>query len=212
MSLKKNTVDILGQTTENIVDNNIDIVANSILNELLAAVPVVSILTSGYQVFNEYQIAKRAKHFLEFISACESKSPQKVSEIFKNKSNLEMGMEIMNALDTSYLVIHAKMIATTALLYESEKIQRDKFLKYIHIIPKLTSYLLNQIEICYERNVSEITQLGYGIKGVSDDDLTIELELYGFVTIFTHVFVDKQYRATDDLIYFYEYIFQPSNN
>ena len=62
MSLKKNTVDILGQTTENIVDNNIDIVANSILNELLAAVPVVSILTSGYQVFNEYQIAKRAKH------------------------------------------------------------------------------------------------------------------------------------------------------
>ena len=45
MSLKKNTVDILGQTTENIVDNNIDIVANSILNELLAAVPVVSIIS-----------------------------------------------------------------------------------------------------------------------------------------------------------------------
>ena len=212
MSLKKNTVDVLGQTTENIVDNTVDIVANNVLNELLKAIPFTSVLTGGYQVFTEYHVNERARIFLEFITACESQSPQKISEIFKNKSNLEMGMEIMNALDTSYLVIHAKMIATTALLYDSELLKRDKFLKYIHIIPRLTSYLLSQIKLCYERNVSEIHQLDYGIKGVSDEDLTIELELYGFVKIFTHVYGDKQYIATDDLMYFYEHIFQPSNN
>ncbi|MEG0619493.1 MAG: hypothetical protein RR557_09370 [Bacilli bacterium] len=212
MKIKKRALDVGSATTENLIDNTLLSTADSVLEEFIKAFPFVSAFKGVYQGFYQYQLSKRTQQFLYYIDACELESPKKINEIFKDKSNLEMGMEIMNAIELSYLEKHARMIARATILYDAKEISRSEFLKYMHIIPKLTSYLLDQIKECYERNKLELTNPRHGLKDATDEDLTLELESYGFVQIITHPFGGKEYKATGFLLNFYENIFQSEHD
>lgn len=205
------TTSIVAETAENIFDNAVQVTASTLVEEIVKAIPVTNAVKSIYNGIRSIQETRRATQFLIFVQECEDHSTGDILKIFRNKNNLEMGMEILNALEISYLEKHAQMIARATILYDAKELDRPNFLKYIHIIPKLTSYLLSQVEECYLRNISEKTEFRHGIAGVTDEDLTLELETYGFVNIITHPLGGKEYQATDSLNFLYEKIFQNSH-
>ncbi|HAB43168.1 MAG TPA: hypothetical protein DCE70_06390, partial [Acinetobacter sp.] len=53
------------------------------------------------------------------------------------------------ALGKTYLVHQSKMLARLALLYDVNEINRANFLRYAHIIPHFTSFLLEGLEKAY---------------------------------------------------------------
>ncbi len=208
MNAKNQILGITSEVTENLVDNILLNTTENALEEVIKAFPIVGALKGLYQGFTQYQLNKRAQQFLYFIEECESRDPGDILKIFKDKSNVEMGMEIINALDTSYLVNHAQMLARVTLLYDTEEISREKFLEYVHVIPRLTSHLLTQIKYCYEQQLLLIAA------NKSDDGFgggDFELVGYKFLSPVPLASGGFRYKGTTHLKFFYENIYQNSH-
>ena len=134
---------------ENIIDNTILSTTNNILEEFVKALPVGSLLTSGLDVFKNYQTRKKIQQILYFVEEAQNLQAGKIFEIFSKQDNLEIGSELLNALDKTYLILQSQMLARAAILYDANEIGQTQFLRYAHIIPKFTSFLLKQLEHCY---------------------------------------------------------------
>lgn len=92
---------------------------------------------------------------MEFVKEGENLEPGSLLKIFKDQNNLEIGGELLNALDKTYLVHQSKMLARLALLYDVKEINRENFLRYAHIIPQLTSFLLKGLD-CRGQQILDI--------------------------------------------------------
>ncbi|WEV50101.1 hypothetical protein OZX61_11935 (plasmid) [Acinetobacter sp. ESL0695] len=125
MNTKNKILGITSEASENLVKNVLLNTTENILEEIIKAFPIVSSLKGIYQGFTQYQLNKRAQQFLYFVEECENKNSGNILKIFKDKNNIEIGMEIINALDTSYLVNHAQMLAKVTLLYDTKEISRE---------------------------------------------------------------------------------------
>jgi hypothetical protein len=136
-------ITMLAETAENYFDNNVLETTNTIFQEILKAFPITSSGIAIYRVFRSYSEKQKLQNILEFIKEGENLEPGRVLKIFKDQNNLEIGGELLNALDKTYLVHQSKMLARAALLYDIGEINRLKFLRYAHIIPKFTSFYLN---------------------------------------------------------------------
>lgn len=208
MNTKNKILGITSEASENLVKNVLLNTTENILEDIIKALPMVNSLKGIYQGFTQYQLNKRAQQFLYFVEECENKNSGNILKIFKDKNNIEMGMEIINALDTSYLVNHAQMLARVTLLYDAKEISREKFLEYIHVIPRLTSHLLTQIKYCYEQQLLLIAanKLDDGFVGGN-----FELVGYKFLSPVPLASNGFKYTGTTHLIFFYEKIYQNSN-
>ncbi|WP_286714020.1 hypothetical protein [Acinetobacter sp. UBA2581] len=137
------------QTAENYFDNAVLETTDTIFQEIVKAFPVASSGLTIYQAFRNYNEKQKLKDILEFIKEGESLASGTLLKIFKDQNNLEIGSQLLNALDKTYLVHQSKMLARLALLYDVKEINRANFLRYAHIIPHFTSFLLEGLEKAY---------------------------------------------------------------
>ncbi len=208
MSTSNQILGITSEVGENLVDNVLLNTTENALEEVIKAFPIVNALKGIYHGFTQYQLNKRAQQFLYFVEECENREPGDILKIFKDKNNIEMGMEIINALDTSYLVNHAQMLARVTLLYDTKEISKENFLEYVHVIPRLTSHLLTQIKYCYEQYLLLIAahKADYGFDGGD-----FELVGYKFLCPIPLASGGFRYTGTPQLKFFYEKIYQSSH-
>lgn len=202
------TVSILGETVENIFDNTVMAVAENALEEAMKAFPVVNTLRGLYSAKVSYKEQQRANLFLDFVQEVEQHNAGQVLKIFQGQNHIEMGGEILNALENSYLTIQSQMIARVAILYDVQQIDRKKFLRYSHIIPKLTSFLLDQIKTCFKLHLERQKDEDYRIFNSDCDGAGQELTSYGFLNAIATAGGGDFYQATKELEFFCEYILE----
>ncbi|MBD8010252.1 hypothetical protein [Acinetobacter pecorum] len=198
---------ILAETVENGFDNVVLEVAETALEEIIKAFPITNAVKGIYNCVISYQENQRSFKFIQFVEECELHKPGQIFKIFKDKSNIEMGGEILNALEKSYLPKHSQMIARASILYDSKQLDRRKFLKYSHIIPKLTSYLLTQISTSYHLHLERKNNEDYRIFNNDLDGAGQELASYGFLQTIQTMGSGDFYKGNEELEYFYQHIY-----
>ncbi|GLG82589.1 hypothetical protein [Acinetobacter calcoaceticus] len=203
---------VVGETVENIFDNTVMAVAETALGEAIKAFPIVNVLKGVHGAIVSYREQQRANLFLEFVQEIEQHHAGQVLKIFQGQNNIEMGGEILNALENSYLIIQSQMIARVVILYDVKQIDRKKFLKYAHIIPKLSSFLLEKISTCFRLHLERRNDEDYRIFNSDCDGAGQELTSYGFLNPIQTAGGGDFYQGTEELEFFYEYILNNKHN
>lgn len=209
--MAKNSEDVnklTAEITENLFDNVVLSTTTSIFEEVVKAFPITNAFQTVFNSYRNLQEKRRAIQFIKFVEECERHQAGQILKVYKSKSNLEMGMEIMNAIEDSYLEIHAQMIARVAILYDVKQIDRSNFLKYAHIIPKLSSYLLEQIEDTYKKHIYRVKNPNNGFQHNEILEVSHELQNYGFIVITPGLSGGHSVKGTDELKFFYENIYK----
>jgi hypothetical protein len=199
-------------TVENYFDNEVLETTDTIFQEILKAFPIASAGIAIYKVFRSYNEKQKLRNILEFIKEGETLEPGTLLEIFKDQNNLEIGGELLNALDKSYLVHQSKMLARLALLYDLKQVNKDNFLRYTHIIPYLTSFLLEGLEKAYIAFENNKSNKNYHLKNEECNFSASELERFGFLYVVATFGSGNNYGRSKDLIFFYENIYKNKYN
>ncbi|WP_336949660.1 hypothetical protein [Acinetobacter junii] len=204
--MEKLITNILAETIENTIDNTIENVASTVLIEAIKGFPVVNAVKGTIDNYQSYQQAKRANQFLQFIQECEYHEAGRILKIFSTHSNTEMGKEVLKALESSYIELHSQMIARITILYDSKALTRIKFLRYTHTIPKLSSFLLTQIQVAYRFHLERKNNEDYRIFNRELEGAGEELTSYGFFKSVPTAGSGDFYQGNDELEYFHEHI------
>ena len=196
------------QTAENYFDNTVLETTDTIFQEILKAFPIASSGLAIYKVFRNYNEKQKLKNILEFIKEGEKLASGTLLKIFKNQNNLEIGGELLNALDKVYLIHQSKMLARLALLYDAKEINRENFLRYTHIIPQFTSFLLEGLEKAYLSFEMNKSKKDYYLTNNECNFSASELEKFGFLYVVATFGSGNNYGREKDLIFFYEHIYK----
>lgn len=105
---------ILAETTENYFDATVLETTDTIFQEIVKAIPVASSSVAIYKAFRSYSEKQKLRNILEFIKEGEDLAPGSLLKIFKNQNNLEIGGELLNALDKTYLIHQSKIACTSS--------------------------------------------------------------------------------------------------
>lgn len=205
-----NIKSIITETAENIFDDQV--LTDTFAEELLKSVPLGSLIQAFCRAKKNSNEKQKLEKIIEFIKEGETLAPGTLLEIFKNQNDIETGLELLNALEKCYLVLQSKMLARSAILYDSNEINRDQFLRYAHIIPQFTSYLLEGLEKSYEAFKKNLINKNFHLKNNDCNFAASELEKLGFLSVVTSYGSGNVYSKEKDLIFFYENIFERKDN
>lgn len=201
------TSEILLTTTENLSDEILFKTANSFLEDAVKSIPFASLITGSIETYTRFRILKRAE--TAFIQETENLDNGFAEKFFKQKSNAEIGLEILGILDQTYLEHQARMIGRVTLLLKDKKISKQEFDKYIYIITKLNNHLIDLIDELYliETNRNE-PDFEFDIKNPN-----MELVSFGFLIevssqLYPGATQISQYKKTDYFDYFYKRVFK----
>lgn len=150
MSNKQNINEIALSTAENIADELIFKSATTFVEDLAKSVPVASVVLGLTKAISNYKTAKDQRQLLAFIQEAENTDAEFIKKFFQDKTNIELGFEILGILDQTYLEKQARMIFRVTQLFREKVITKAKFNKYCYIIKKLDSHLIYIIENYYE--------------------------------------------------------------
>lgn len=203
-----NTISTLTETAENFFDNSVLETTDTIFAEILKAFPLASSGLAIYKVFRSYNEKQKLKNILEFIKEGEKLQAGTLLKIFSNQDNLEIGSELLNALDKTYLVFQSKMLARVAILFDTNQINREQFLRYAHIIPKFTSFLLEQLENSYRVFDTNKFNKNFKLENSDCNYAASELENLGFLYVIATFGSGNTYGMENQLKFFYENIYQ----
>ena len=209
MSNKNIARELALTTTENLADEIIFKTANTLLEDTIKSIPFASLITCSIESYTKFRTLKEQKQLLAFIEEAENINVGFIEKFFKNKDNLELGIEILGILDQTYLEKQAKMIGRASVLFKNLSISKQIFDKYTYIITRLNSHLIYLIEEIYtiETNRDD-PEFEYDIKNPN-----MELVNFGFLIevpsqLYPGSTQISQFKKTSDFYYFYENIFK----
>ena len=146
MSNKNIARELALTTTENLADEIIFKTANTLLEDTIKSIPFASLITGSIESYTKFRILKEQKQLLAFIQEAENINQGFIEKFFKDKDNLELGIEVLGILDQTYLEKQAKIMGRATIHFKSLSISKQKFYKYTYIITKLNSHLITIIE------------------------------------------------------------------
>jgi len=100
------------------------------------------------------------------------------------------------------------LLAHLALLYDAKEINRETFLRYAHIIPQFTSFLLEGLDKAYTAFEKNKSNKSYHLKNEECNLSASELERFGFLYVVATYGSGNTYGRSKDLIFFYENVYQ----
>lgn len=203
-----NKLSHIAETAENYFDATVLETTDTIFQEIIKAIPVASSSIAIYKIFRSFNEKQKLKNILEFIQEGENLAAGSLLKIFRNQNNLEIGSELLHALDKTYLIHQSKMLARLALLYDLNEIDRLKFLRYAHIIPQFTSFLLEGLEKAYLSFENNKSKKDYHLKNDECNFSASELEKFGFLYVVATFGSGNNYGRSKDLKFFYENIYK----
>ena len=211
MSNKNIVRELTLTATENLADEIIFKTANTLLEDTIKSIPFASVITGSIESYTKFRILKEQKQLLAFIQEAENINIGFIEKFFKDKDNLELGLEVLGILDQTYLEKQAKMMGRDTIFFKSLSISKQKFDKYTYIITKLNNHLITiiehlQIEITTNSSMSIISLpipnmdlISFGfIQKLPDGSWFSEAQNK---TPFDH-------KITDEYFYFYENVFK----
>ena len=211
MSNKNIARELTLTATENLADEIIFKTANTLLEDTIKSIPFASVITGSIESYTKFRILKEQKQLLAFIQEAENINIGFIEKFFKDKDNLELGLEVLGILDQTYLEKQAKMMGRATIFFKSLSISKQKFDKYTYIITKLNNHLITIIE-----NLQTEITTNSSMSIISLPIPNMDLISFGFIqklpdgswfseaenkTPFDH-------KITDEYFYFYENIFK----
>ena len=211
MSNKNIARELTLTATENLADEIIFKTANTLLEDTIKSIPFASVITGSIESYTKFRILKEQKQLLAFIQEAENINIGFIEKFFKDKDNLELGLEVLGILDQTYLEKQAKMMGRATIFFKSLSISKQKFDKYTYIITKLNSHLITIIE-----NLQTEITTNSSMSIISLPIPNMDLISFGFIqklpdgswfseaenkTPFDH-------KITDEYFYFYENVFK----
>lgn len=211
MSNKNIARELTLTATENLADEIIFKTANTLLEDTIKSIPFASVITGSIESYTKFRILKEQKQLLAFIQEAENINIGFIEKFFKDKDNLELGLEVLGILDQTYLEKQAKMMGRATILFKSLSISKQKFDKYTYIITKLNNHLITIIE-----NLQTEITTNSSMSIISLPIPNMDLISFGFIqklpdgswfseaenkTPFDH-------KITDEYFYFYENVFK----
>lgn len=157
MSNKKIISELTLTTTENLVDEILFKTANTFLDDAIKSIPFASLITSSIQSYARFRTFKEQKQLLAFIQEANNTDHEFIEKFFSDKSNIELGFEILGILDQTYLERQARMIFRATKLFKDTQVTKQKFDKYTYIITKLNQHLISEIDELnnlYQKNIN----------------------------------------------------------
>ena len=211
MSNKNIARELTLTATENLADEIIFKTANTLLEDTIKSIPFASVITGSIESYTKFRILKEQKQLLAFIQEAENINIGFIEKFFKDKDNLELGLEVLGILDQTYLEKQAKMMGRATILFKSLSISKQKFDKYTYIITKLNNHLITIIEHLQ----TEITT-NSSMSIISLPIPNMDLISFGFIQKLPDGswFSEAQnktpfdHKITDEYFYFYENIFK----
>ncbi|CAM2840243.1 hypothetical protein [Acinetobacter celticus] len=211
MSNKNIARELTLTATENLADEIIFKTANTLLEDTIKSIPFASVITGSIESYTKFRILKEQKQLLAFIQEAENINIGFIEKFFKDKDNLELGLEVLGILDQTYLEKQAKMMGRATILFKSLSISKQKFDKYTYIITKLNNHLITIIEHLQ----TEITT-NSSMSIISLPIPNMDLISFGFIQKLPNGswFSEAQnktpfdHKITDEYFYFYENIFK----
>ncbi|QVR66714.1 hypothetical protein [Acinetobacter sp. BHS4] len=222
-----NTSEIALTTTENIIRTSLEGVAEGIAVDLISAIPFTSTLVAIGKVINNLKNQRYYKNLHAFIN--ESEAQEEFSKkFFTEKSNAEIGLEILSLVEKTYLEKQARMIARiTRMWKETKEIDKDQFDEYANIIMSFDSYLIKQFEKYMQYKKPE-EKVSYAVNitpnSIKPGNQHDEMFIYPNMNFVTHGFLrqntqkkvfmagafqkDSHYSITEKAHYFYSKIFK----
>ncbi len=211
MSNKNIARELTLTATENLADEIIFKTANTLLEDTIKSIPFASVITGSIESYTKFRILKEQKQLLAFIQEAENINIGFIEKFFKDKDNLELGLEVLGILDQTYLEKQAKMMGRATIFFKSLSISKQKFDKYTYIITKLNNHLITIIE-----NLQTEITTNSSMSIISLPIPNMDLISFGFIqklpdgswfseaenkTPFDH-------KITDEYFYFYENVFK----
>ena len=211
MSNKNIARELTLTATENLADEIIFKTANTLLEDTIKSIPFASVITGSIESYTKFRILKEQKQLLAFIQEAENINIGFIEKFFKDKDNLELGLEVLGILDQTYLEKQAKMMGRATILFKSLSISKQKFDKYTYIITKLNNHLITIIEHLQ----TEITT-NSSMSIISLPIPNMDLISFGFIQKLPDGswFSEAQnktpfdHKITDEYFYFYENVFK----
>ena len=211
MSNKNIARELTLTATENLADEIIFKTANTLLEDTIKSIPFASVITGSIESYTKFRILKEQKQLLAFIQEAENINIGFIEKFFKDKDNLELGLEVLGILDQTYLEKQAKIMGRATILFKSLSISKQKFDKYTYIITKLNSHLITIIE-----NLQTEITTNSSMLIISLPIPNMDLISFGFIQKLPNGswFSEAQnktpfdHKITDEYFYFYENIFK----
>ena len=211
MSNKNIARELTLTATENLADEIIFKTANTLLEDTIKSIPFASVITGSIESYTKFRILKEQKQLLAFIQEAENINIGFIEKFFKDKDNLELGLEVLGILDQTYLEKQAKMMGRATILFKSLSISKQKFDKYTYIITKLNNHLITIIE-----NLQTEITTNSSMSIISLPIPNMDLISFGFIQKLPNGswFSEAQnktpfdHKITDEYFYFYENIFK----
>ena len=211
MSNKNIARELTLTATENLADEIIFKTANTLLEDTIKSIPFASVITGSIESYTKFRILKEQKQLLAFIQEAENINIGFIEKFFKDKDNLELGLEVLGILDQTYLEKQAKMMGRDTIFFKSLSISKQKFDKYTYIITKLNSHLITIIE-----NLQTEITTNSSMSIISLPIPNMDLISFGFIQKLPDGswFSEAQnktpfdHKITDEYFYFYENVFK----
>ena len=211
MSNKNIARELTLTATENLADEIIFKTANTLLEDTIKSIPFASVITGSIESYTKFRILKEQKQLLAFIQEAENINIGFIEKFFKDKDNLELGLEVLGILDQTYLEKQAKMMGRATIFFKSLSISKQKFDKYTYIITKLNNHLITIIE-----NLQTEITTNSSMSIISLPIPNMDLISFGFIQKLPDGswFSEAQnktpfdHKITDEYFYFYENVFK----
>ena len=211
MSNKNIARELTLTATENLADEIIFKTANTLLEDTIKSIPFASVITGSIESYTKFRILKEQKQLLAFIQEAENINIGFIEKFFKDKDNLELGLEVLGILDQTYLEKQAKIMGRATIFFKSLSISKQKFDKYTYIITKLNNHLITIIE-----NLQTEITTNSSMSIISLPIPNMDLISFGFIQKLPDGswFSEAQnktpfdHKITDEYFYFYENVFK----
>ena len=131
MSNKNIARELALTTAKNLADEIIFKTATTLLEDTIKSIPFASLITGSIESYTKFRILKEQKQLLAFIQEAENINVRFIEKFFKDKDNLELGLEVLGILDQTYLEKQARMIGRATFLFKGLEISKQEFDKYI---------------------------------------------------------------------------------
>ena len=211
MSNKNIARELALTTAKNLADEIIFKTATTLLEDTIKSIPFASLITCSIESYTKFRTLKEQKQLLAFIQEAENINIGFIEKFFKDKDNLELGLEVLGILDQTYLEKQAKIMGRATILFKSLSISKQKFDKYTYIITKLNSHLITIIE-----NLQTEITTNSSMSIISLPIPNMDLISFGFIQKLPDGswFSEAQnktpfdHKITDEYFYFYENVFK----
>lgn len=218
-------------TTENFIKSALDNVSDGIGAEIIKSIPFASSILAIGKAISNLKDARYHKNLVAFFYESEE-SEQFSKKFFEEKSNAEIGLEILSLVEQSYLEHQARMIARiTRMWKQSKEISKEQFDEYANIILSLDNHLIREFEkyMSYKPKSSraefgiEVNQNGITFGNPINQMFTspnMHFVVYGFLKQKTNpntviggsLAKEGHYSITDKAHFFYNKIFKEQDN